>query len=261
MLCTATASWARGGHRDERAGRSRGRTATSPTSQEVGADSQAIAGWNGAGPFSIVNNYLEAAGENVMFGGADPTIQDLVPRTSRSGATTWRSRSRGRPASPATKAQTWSVKNLLELKNARRVLIDGNLFEGNWRDAQNGFADPLHRAQPGRRRAVVDGRGRHVPEQRRPPRRRAASISSAATTFARARRAAAASPSATTSSPTSATGGAALGALLQILNGAARSSIEHNTALQTGSILVAEGAPQRGVRLPSEHRCPHNEYG
>src|SRR5687768_11344865 len=37
-----------------------------------GFDSQAIAGWNGPGPFRIVNNYLEGAGENVMFGGGDP---------------------------------------------------------------------------------------------------------------------------------------------------------------------------------------------
>src|SRR5262245_21815248 len=29
----------------------------------VGFDSQAIGGWNGPGPFTIVNNYLEAAGE------------------------------------------------------------------------------------------------------------------------------------------------------------------------------------------------------
>src|SRR5215203_4288215 len=42
-------------------------------------DSQAIAGWNGPGPFTIENNYLEGAGENVMFGGADPAIPDLVP--------------------------------------------------------------------------------------------------------------------------------------------------------------------------------------
>ena len=47
--------------------------------KEVGADSQAIAGWNGPGPFRIENNYLEAAGENVMFGGADPSIHGLVP--------------------------------------------------------------------------------------------------------------------------------------------------------------------------------------
>ena len=32
----------------------------------------------------------------------------------------------------------WTVKNLFELKNARRVLIEGNLFENNWVHAQNG---------------------------------------------------------------------------------------------------------------------------
>src|SRR5690606_10819717 len=44
-----------------------------------GFDSQAIVGWNGPGPFKIVNNYLEGAGENVMFGGATPAIAGLVP--------------------------------------------------------------------------------------------------------------------------------------------------------------------------------------
>ncbi len=44
----------------------------------VGQDTQAIGGWNGPGPYTIENNYLEAAGENVMFGGADPAIRDLV---------------------------------------------------------------------------------------------------------------------------------------------------------------------------------------
>jgi hypothetical protein len=46
----------------------------------VGQDSQAIAGWNGPGPFTIVNNYIEAAGENILFGGADPAIAGLVPQ-------------------------------------------------------------------------------------------------------------------------------------------------------------------------------------
>ncbi len=44
-----------------------------------GFDSQAIVGWNGPGPFKIVNNHLEGAGENLMFGGADPRIANLVP--------------------------------------------------------------------------------------------------------------------------------------------------------------------------------------
>jgi hypothetical protein len=45
----------------------------------VGMDTQAILGWNGPGPFLIENNYLEGAGENVMFGGGTPMIPDLVP--------------------------------------------------------------------------------------------------------------------------------------------------------------------------------------
>jgi Right handed beta helix region len=98
-----------------------------------GQDSQAICGWNGPGPFVIENNYLEAAGENVMFGGADPTIRDLVPTdiTIRRNYFTKPLEWRG---------SRWTVKNLLELKNARRVLIESNVFENNWVAAQTGYA-------------------------------------------------------------------------------------------------------------------------
>jgi hypothetical protein len=108
--------------------------------KEVGADSQAIGGWNGPGPFKIENNYLEAAGENVMFGGADPSIDGLVPAdieivgNHMSKPLSWRA------DDPHFQGTAWSVKNLFELKNARRVLVDGNLFEYNWPHAQNGFA-------------------------------------------------------------------------------------------------------------------------
>ena len=57
--------------------------------KEVGADSQAICGWNGPGPFLIENNYLEGAGENVMFGGADPTFPISCPRISRFAGIIW----------------------------------------------------------------------------------------------------------------------------------------------------------------------------
>ena len=43
------------------------------------SDAQAIQGSNGPGPYLIANNYLEASGENIMFGGADPYIANLVP--------------------------------------------------------------------------------------------------------------------------------------------------------------------------------------
>ncbi len=44
----------------------------------VGQDTQALGGYNGPGNYLIQNNYLEGAGENVLFGGADPPIQNLV---------------------------------------------------------------------------------------------------------------------------------------------------------------------------------------
>ncbi|HEX5473907.1 MAG TPA: hypothetical protein VFX12_04515 [Vicinamibacterales bacterium] len=44
----------------------------------VGQDTQAIAAWNGPGPFWIENNYLEAAGENFLVGGTDPEIYGLT---------------------------------------------------------------------------------------------------------------------------------------------------------------------------------------
>jgi hypothetical protein len=108
--------------------------------KEVGADSQAIGGWNGPGPFKIANNYLEAAGENVMFGGADPSIDGLVPADIEVIRNHIAKPLRWRIGDPGFEGTPWTVKNLFELKNARRVLIDGNLLERNWPHAQNGFA-------------------------------------------------------------------------------------------------------------------------
>jgi hypothetical protein len=99
----------------------------------AGIDTQAIAGWNGPGPYEIVNNYLEAAGENVMFGGADPKIPNLVPSDI-----TLRGNHLSKPLAWRTKG--WQVKNLLELKNAQRVTIDANVFEHNWQAAQVGYS-------------------------------------------------------------------------------------------------------------------------
>jgi hypothetical protein len=219
----------------------------------VGLDTQAIAGWNGPGPYVIENNYIEAAGENILFGGADPSIPDLVPtdilirrnhitrprswrepivatpqmvaaqasttggslaagtyayrvvaerpvtggataisdlsppaaatvsseasaaiswpvvpgasayrvlRTDAAGATRWWRVTEPRfidtgadsgTAGDIPASTTWSVKNLLELKNASGVTIDANLFEYHWAGAQAGYAIVLTpRNQDGR---------------------------------------------------------------------------------------------------------------
>jgi hypothetical protein len=101
--------------------------------KSVGQDNQAIAGWNGTGPYLIENNYLEAAAENVLFGGSDPSIPDLVPSdiTIRRNYFTKPLEWRG---------QKWQVKNAFELKSARRVLVEGNIFENVWVAAQAGYA-------------------------------------------------------------------------------------------------------------------------
>jgi hypothetical protein len=96
-------------------------------------DTQAIAGWNGPGPFLIQNNYIEAAGENIAFGGSDPNITNLVPNNI-----TIRGNLISKPL--AWMSQSWTVKNLLELKNAENVLIEGNTLENNWAAGQQGYS-------------------------------------------------------------------------------------------------------------------------
>ncbi len=107
---------------------------------EVGADSQAIAGWNGPGPFKIVNNYLEGAGENVLFGGADPAISGLVPEDIEVRRNHFFKPLSWKVGDPTYANIHWSVKNIFELKNARRVLVEGNILENNWVDGQAGMA-------------------------------------------------------------------------------------------------------------------------
>jgi hypothetical protein len=206
----------------------------------IGQDSIAVGGWNGPGPYQIENNYLEAAGEVVLFGGAPPAVQGVVPSdiVVRGNTITrpmvWREPVIGSPAAvravpvaggtlpagtygyrivarrpaydteavsapsaevtvsvsanssvqlswapvadaaeylvygrtpgnPNTywvvrgttlienggnpdafgspdSATLWQVKNLLELKNSRRVQIDHNYFANNWAQAQTGTA-------------------------------------------------------------------------------------------------------------------------
>jgi hypothetical protein len=89
-------------------------------------ETQAIAGWNGTGKYKIINNYLEAGAENVLFGGADPSIKNLVPSDIEIRNNF------------ITKPLSWrgnvTVKCALELKNARRVQITGNILENSFDD-------------------------------------------------------------------------------------------------------------------------------
>ena len=104
-------------------------------------ESKAIASWSGAGPLIIRNNLLSAAGENIMIGGATPVVAGITPSDIEVRHNhfykplKWRDDSAYTNATPKV-----STKNLFELKNAQRVLIEGNVFENVWPDGQAGYA-------------------------------------------------------------------------------------------------------------------------
>jgi hypothetical protein len=97
-----------------------------------GNDSQGVAGWGGQGPFLIENNHIEASGQAVMFGGADPSIPNLSPSDI-----TIRGNYMFKPMSWSN--GRWTVKATFELKHAKRVLFEGNVLENHWADAQVGY--------------------------------------------------------------------------------------------------------------------------
>jgi hypothetical protein len=99
----------------------------------VGQEAQAICGWNTPGQIVIRNNFLEAAGENIMFGGANINIPGAIPSdiiVENNHMT----------KNPAWKGTSWTVKNLFELKNAQRVVVRRNVLQYNWDGAQPGYA-------------------------------------------------------------------------------------------------------------------------
>jgi hypothetical protein len=108
-------------------------------------DSQTISGASGdlpMGPYKIVNNFLEAAGENIIFGGARATSTpaDIEIRHNYFfKPLIWM---QGQPGFVGgVKGNPFIVKNLFELKNAQRVLFEGNVLENSWGGfSQTGFS-------------------------------------------------------------------------------------------------------------------------
>jgi len=111
----------------------------------VCSDAQAIAGGAGdlpMGPFKIVNSFLEASGENIIFGGAAATMTPAdieIRRNHFFKPIIWM------PGSPGfvggTSGKPFITKNLFEIKNAQRVLFEGNILDNSWGGVgQTGFA-------------------------------------------------------------------------------------------------------------------------
>lgn len=105
-----------------------------------GFDSQGIFCFQTPGPQRYRNNYIASAGENVIFGGSDPLITNAVPTDIEFinnylfKPLTWKE------DDPSYDGIEWVVKNCFELKNARRMKIQGNIFDGCWPQGQAGIA-------------------------------------------------------------------------------------------------------------------------
>ena len=108
-------------------------------------DAQTVSGGGGdspGGPYKILNNFLEASGENILFGGApgSTTPADIeIRRNHFFKPLLWK------PGQPGFvggyTGDPFIVKNHFELKNAQRVLLEGNLIENCWGGfSQSGFS-------------------------------------------------------------------------------------------------------------------------
>lgn len=107
-----------------------------------GGEAQAINGYNGPGPFLIRNNHIEASHMAFMWGGADPFSAQFTPQdiTVVYNHVTRPQSWRVTVNPPGTVAGQWQAKNMVEDKNVQRYLIQGNVIENVWADAQAGFA-------------------------------------------------------------------------------------------------------------------------
>lgn len=225
--------------------------------KEVGNDSQALSAWNGTGPFKIVDDYLEGAGENAMFGGQDPSIVNLVPSDIEVRGNDFSKQLTWKAGEPGYQGTQWSIKNLFELKNAQRVLVQGNIFEYNWAQSQDGFSVLFTvRDQDGTAPwsvvqdvTFVDNVIRHVANGINTlgyddihPSRQTSRILVSNNLF-------------------DDVGGAwGPGVLLAMNNGALDVDIAHNTSLQTGSIVFSDGRPDPGFAY-RDNIAPQNVYG
>jgi hypothetical protein len=99
-------------------------------------DAHAIAGGvsnTQDGPFLIQDNFLEASGEAILFGGG---AANLTPTDIQILGNHFWKPWQWMPGNPGfvggADGNPFIVKNHLEFKNAVRVLVDSNLMENNW---------------------------------------------------------------------------------------------------------------------------------
>ncbi len=103
------------------------------------ADAQAIQVHIGTG-LKFHNSFLEGTGENILFGGDDTSISDRMGEDATISKCHFFKRDVWNINHPSYGDILWGVKNLFELKMAKRVHIHSCVFENCWAGAQSGRA-------------------------------------------------------------------------------------------------------------------------
>jgi len=150
------------------------------------------------------------------------------------------------------------VKNLLEFKNARKVVVDGNLFENNWADAQAGFAilfTPRNQDGAAPWSIVADieftnNTVRHVAS--------GINILGSDDIYVSQQLQNIAIRNNLFEDITPRWGGTARA--FQVLNGALNVTFDHNTGFSAGAILVADQLPSWGMRF-TNNLATNGSYG
>lgn len=110
---------------------------------DTGTESHPFLSFNTPGPVAKIHNWIEGGSITDLQGGVQPTIPGVIP----SDIEIRRNRYTRNPAWVALTgfacvsvgcAQQWAIKNSLEFKTGQRMLIDGNIIENSWVDAQTG---------------------------------------------------------------------------------------------------------------------------
>jgi hypothetical protein len=96
-----------------------------------GIESHCVVAWTGAGPMKLANNYFDCASIGVLLGGAACAIADVAPSDVEV---------RGNHFVKDSAYKGYVAKNLFEVKDGRRVLLEGNMIERSWFEAQSAMA-------------------------------------------------------------------------------------------------------------------------
>ncbi len=97
-------------------------------------DSQAFAAFASPGPFKLVDNYLAATSENVMFGGGGGYSNPYVMADIEIRNNLFDKPAKWIPMTLGLTAQ-WTVLNHLECKSCLRMVVTGNTMQNAWKSS------------------------------------------------------------------------------------------------------------------------------